>query len=99
MITIRFLSLALLSLVLAALRTVCAFAAELPNVLIVMSDDHAAYVCGAYGNKKARTPNIDRFARSGVTFTHAFVNCPMCTASPQSRITVLLPHATGATLF
>ncbi len=64
-----------------------------PNVLLIISDDHAAYVSGTYGNPKAKTPNIDRFAETGVKFTHAFVNCPMCTPSRQSFITGRLPHS------
>lgn len=86
-----------LALALTLLKGVAAFAAELPNVLIIMSDDHAAYVSGAYGNPKARTPNIDRLARNGVRFTNAFVNCPMCTPSRQSLITGRLPHSVGVT--
>ena len=68
-----------------------------PNILLIMSDDHAAYVSGTYGNRKARTPNIDRFARTGVRFNNAFVNCPMCTPSRQSLITGRLPHSIHVT--
>ena len=68
-----------------------------PNVLLIMSDDHAAYVSGTYGNPKARTPNIDRLARTGVRFNNAFVNCPMCTPSRQSLITGRLPHSIQVT--
>jgi len=67
------------------------------NVLVIISDDHAAYVYGAYGNPKARTPNLDRLAHTGVRFTHAYVNCPMCTPSRQSLITGRLPHSIGVT--
>ena len=67
------------------------------NVLFLISDDHAAYVCGAYGNDRARTPNLDNLAGSGVRFTNAFVNCPMCTASRQSFLTGRLPHSIGVT--
>ncbi|MFH1740461.1 MAG: sulfatase-like hydrolase/transferase [bacterium] len=69
-----------------------------PNILVIMSDDHAAYVCGAYGNPRARTPNIDRLAASGVRFTNAYANSPMCTPSRQSLITGRLPHAIGVTM-
>ncbi|MEW6236941.1 MAG: sulfatase-like hydrolase/transferase [Candidatus Omnitrophota bacterium] len=68
-----------------------------PNVLVLIGDDHASYVYGAYGNPKARTPNLDRLARSGVRFTNAFANCPMCTASRQSLLTGRLPHSIGVT--
>lgn len=68
-----------------------------PNVLVIMSDDHASYVYGAYGNRRVRTPNLDRLAQSGVRFTHAYANCPMCTPSRQSLITGRLPHSIGVT--
>lgn len=73
------------------------YAAELPNVLIIMSDDHAAYVSGTYGNEKARTPRIDRLAKSGIKFTNAYANSPMCTPSRQSLLTGKLPHSIEVT--
>src|SRR5262245_26552524 len=69
-----------------------------PNVLFIMGDDHAPYVIGAYGNKLARTPNLDRLAGSGVRFDRAYANSPICTPSRQSLITGKLPHAAGVTL-
>ncbi|MGH9338145.1 MAG: sulfatase family protein [Acidobacteriota bacterium] len=71
---------------------------EIRNVLVVMGDDHAAYVLGAYGNEIVRTPNLDRLAAEGVRFRRAYANSPVCTPSRQSLITGRLPHATGVTL-
>ena len=73
-------------------------AAEKPlNVLWLMADDHAPYVCGAYGNAKAKTPNLDRLASEGMRFNQAYCNSPMCTASRQSFLTGRLPHSLGVT--
>lgn len=69
-----------------------------PNVLFIMGDDHAAYALGAYGNRLARTPNLDKLAAAGVRFTRAYANSPVCTPSRQSLITGKLPHAAGVTL-
>lgn len=69
-----------------------------PNVLFIMGDDHAPYVMGAYGNRLARTPNLDRLAARGVRFDRAYANSPVCTPSRQSLITGKLPHAAGVTL-
>ncbi len=55
-----------------------------PNVVVICADDHAAYVTGAYGNTRVRTPNIDAIASAGVRFDRAFCNSPVCTASRQS---------------
>ena len=54
------------------------------NVLVISSDDHAAYAMGAYGNDAIRTPNLDRLASQGVRFDRAYVNCPSA-RRPASR--------------
>jgi len=39
--------------------------ADRPNIVYIMSDDHAAHAIGAYGSHVNHTPNIDRLAREG----------------------------------
>jgi choline-sulfatase len=68
-----------------------------PNVLILCADDHAPYVCGAYGNRIVRTPVLDRLARTGLRFDRAFCNSPVCTASRQSFLTGRYPRTIGVT--
>lgn len=72
-------------------------AAERPNILWICGDDHAAYVYGAYGNEKVRTPNLDRLAREGIRFDRAYCNSPVCTASRQSFLTGRYPRTIGVT--
>ncbi len=72
-------------------------AAERPNVLVVIGDDHAAHALGAYGNKLAKTPNLDRLAASGMRFDRAYCNAPVCTASRQSFLTGRYPRTLGVT--
>src|SRR5262249_56021544 len=69
-----------------------------PNLLWICADDHAAYVCGAYGNKLVKTPNLDRIAREGIRFDLAYCNSPVCTASRQSFLTGRYPRTLGVTL-
>jgi choline-sulfatase len=90
---------------LAALLSIAAIPAvtradapRLPNVLWICADDHAPYVCGAYGNKIVRTPNLDRLAASGMRFDRAYCNSPVCTASRQSFLTGRYPRTLGVTL-
>ncbi len=45
-----------------------AYAQQKPNIVIIVSDDHAYQAISAYGSKLASTPNIDRIAKAGVTF-------------------------------
>lgn len=68
------------------------------NVVVIVADDHALKVTGTYGNSIIRTPNIDRLADEGITFTHAYCNSPICSASRQSMLTGKYPHATGVNL-
>jgi arylsulfatase A-like enzyme len=68
------------------------------NVVVIMGDDHAPYVMGAYGNRIIRTPHLDRLAAEGVRFDRAYANSPVCTPSRQSLITGLMPQAAGVTL-
>lgn len=71
---------------------------EKPNVLFLIGDDHAAHAYGAYGNPLVKTPNLDGLAESGVLFTNAFCNSPICTCSRQSLLTGMLPHSIGVRL-
>src|SRR5436190_21046154 len=68
-----------------------------PNILWIVADDHASYVCGAYGNKQVRTPNLDRLAAEGTRFDRAYCNSPVCTASRQSFLTGRYPRTIGVT--
>lgn len=62
-----------------------------------MADDHAGYVLGADGNRRARTPNMDRLASEGTRFAAHYCNSPVCTPSRQSLLTGQMPHMSGVT--
>ena len=49
-----------------------------PNIVVIISDDHAYQAISAYGSKLAQTPNIDRLANEGVLFTKAYVTNSIC---------------------
>lgn len=77
-------------------------AAEQPgrlNVLLVLSDDHAAPHLGCYGNKEIKTPNFDAFAQTAVRFDRAYVTCPQCVPSRASIMTGRSPVAMSMTRF
>lgn len=69
-----------------------------PNLLYILADDHAGYVLGADGNRRAYTPNLDRLSSEGTRFARHYCNAPVCTPSRQSFFTSLLPHADGVTV-
>lgn len=66
-----------------------------PNIVIIISDDHALSTIGAYGAKYGATPNIDRLAAQGATFTNAFVNNSLCAPSRATLLTGKYSHANG----
>ena len=60
---------------------------ERPNILWLTSEDNSAEWIGCYGNRLARTPNIDRLATEGFRYTHAFANIAVCSPTRGSWIT------------
>lgn len=66
-----------------------------PNVLFIPIDDLNSWVGHLGGHPQARTPNIDRLAKRGVSFTKAYCNAPLCNPSRVSLFTGLLPSSTG----
>ena len=45
-------------------------AADRPNVVLIMTDNHGAWTLGCYGNPDIRTPNIDRLADEDQIYDH-----------------------------
>ena len=68
---------------------------ERPNILFIMTDDHAQSAMSAYGNTILQTPNLDRIGAEGVRFTEAFVTNSLCLPSRASYLTGLYSHAHG----
>jgi choline-sulfatase/uncharacterized sulfatase len=54
------------------------------NVLFIVADQHLATCLGCDGHPQVLTPNLDRLARSGVRFRHAYTQSPICTPSRVS---------------
>lgn len=73
----------------------CSRKAERPNVLFVMSDDHAVSAVGCYGNKLVRTPTIDRLASEGVRFTNGFCTNSLCAPGRAGILTGTYSHING----
>jgi arylsulfatase A-like enzyme len=73
--------------------------AERPNILYIMSDDHAAHAIGAYGSRVNQTPHIDRLAREGMMLTSVFATNSICTPSRAVILTGQYSHLNGVTMF
>ncbi|MCD6354362.1 MAG: sulfatase [Prolixibacteraceae bacterium] len=58
-----------------------------PNIIYIMSDDHAYQAISAYGYGLNNTPNIDRLAKEGAIFTRACVTNSLCAPSRAAMLT------------
>jgi uncharacterized sulfatase len=83
-------------LILAALGfSLDGFAAVRPNVLIIMADDCTYNDLPLYGGQNAKTPNLDRLAREGLTFNRAYLAEAMCQPCRAELYTGLYPMRNG----
>ena len=75
-----------------------AFAAEpsRPNIVLFLADDFSQLDSSPYGNKAIHTPNMQRLAEVGLTFTRAYVASPSCAPSRAALLTGLMPARNGA---
>ena len=70
-------------------------AGKAPNILYIMSDDHAAHSISAYGSRINQTPNIDRLATGGMRFDNCFCTNSICTPSRAAILTGQYSHKNG----
>jgi arylsulfatase A-like enzyme len=68
---------------------------ERPNIIFIMSDDHAYQAISAYDNTLIETPNIDRIAKMGMLFTQASVTNSICAPSRATILTGKHSHING----
>ena len=66
-----------------------------PNILFIMSDDHAYQAISAYDDRLIQTPNIDRIAAEGMRFTNACVANSICAPSRATILTGKHSHLNG----
>ena len=68
-----------------------------PNILFIMSDDHAAHAISSYGSRINQTPNIDRIANQGIRFDNCFCTNAICTPSRATILTGTYNHVNEVT--
>ncbi|MEA5429148.1 sulfatase family protein [Arcicella lustrica] len=66
-----------------------------PNIVFIMSDDHAYQAISAYDKRLTQTPNIDRIANEGMLFTNACVTNSICAPSRAVILTGKHSHING----
>lgn len=66
-----------------------------PNILVVMTDDHAQWAVGAYGHPQLTTPSMDWLAHTGWRFADACTPSPVCSPARACFFTGRLPSQHG----
>lgn len=74
-------------------------AAQPPNIVFILSDDHSYPFLGCYGRTEMKTPNLDRFASEGMKFHRMFTGAPQCVPSRATFLTGRSPVACRITRF
>lgn len=68
---------------------------KLPNIVWITSEDHGPHL-GCYGDKLARTPNLDKLAARGMRYRMCWSNAPVCAPARTTLISGLYATSTGA---
>ncbi len=63
-----------------------------PNILFILTDQHAFNILGCCGDEIVRTPNMDRLASQGVRFSNAYTASPICVPARMSLLTGQYPY-------
>lgn len=66
-----------------------------PNILFLITDQHAATALSCVGNRDIKTPTLDQLASEGVRFDRAYVTQPLCLPCRSSLQTGRYPHEIG----
>lgn len=66
-----------------------------PNIIYIMSDDHAKNALSCYGSSLIETPHLDRLAREGIVFDQAYVTNALCGPSRAVTLTGKFSHING----
>ena len=66
-----------------------------PNIIFILSDDHAVGAISAYGSRINQTPNLDRLAKEGMRFTQALGVQSLCAPARANLLTGKHCHANG----
>ena len=62
-----------------------------PNIVLIIADDMGWEDCGSYGNKRIKTPQLERLAKEGMRFDNMILTCSSCSPSRSSLITSRFP--------
>ncbi len=69
--------------------------AKRPNIIFIMTDDHASHALSCYGSKINKTPNLDRLAKEGMIFKNSFCTNSICAPCRAVILTGKYSHING----
>ena len=69
--------------------------AKRPNIIFIMTDDHASHALSCYGSKINKTPNLDRIAKEGMLFKNSFCTNSICAPCRAVILTSKYSHLNG----
>jgi arylsulfatase A-like enzyme len=95
MSTLRLTALALAISCLSPALLVADDTTKRPNIIFIMSDDHASHAMSCYGSRINQTPNLDRIAKDGVKFVNAFCTNSICSPCRAVVFTGKYSHVNG----
>ena len=70
--------------------------AELPNIVVLLSDDLGRFDNSVYGSTQIKTPTMKALAARGMVFDNAYVASPSCCPNRASLFSALMPARHGA---
>ncbi|MBW8040630.1 MAG: sulfatase-like hydrolase/transferase [Planctomycetes bacterium] len=77
------------------IRPTSAKTRNLPNIVLIMTDNHGPWTLGCYGNREILTPNIDKLASEGTLFSRCFSSNAVCSPTRATFLTGLMPSQHG----
>lgn len=86
---------ALASYLLAVFAVLSLHGAMRPNIVFLVSEDNSIHYLKHYGAKFGSMPNIEKMAKEGLTFNHAFSNAPVCSVARSTLATGILAPRGG----
>ena len=66
-----------------------------PNIIFIMTDDHASHAMSCYGSQINKTPNLDRLAKEGILFNNSFCTNSICAPCRAVILTGKYSHING----
>lgn len=73
------------------ITAVCSGQETAPNIMVIITDQHAGTILNQRGYNHIVTPGINKIAEQGVTFTRSYCTYPVCTSSRKSFMTGMMP--------